>query len=130
MPYPFFEKKSSGIMRLPYLLFLFISINSIAQVKWDGEGGDGQWSTASNWVGNIVPSATNDVLLDNSFVPGNYIVSLPASTVAITIKSITITPAVLASIQFNIPSTNNAAPAFTATGTGLRNNYKQRRGVS
>ena len=118
MTYPFAKRKRNSIKKLLCIPALFICINSIAQLKWDGEGGDGQWSTASNWVGNIIPAATDDVLLDNSFVTGNYTVSLPGSAIAITAKSIVITPAAGNNIQFIIPAANNATPAFTATGHG------------
>jgi len=95
---------------------LFVSVNIMAQARWDGEAGDNQWTTASNWVGNTIPAATDDVLLDNSSLTGNYIVLLPGSLSAITIRTIIISPAVNNTIQLILPSSSTAVPAFTATG--------------
>jgi len=118
MPYSLFPKKCWGIHCLSGLLALVISIPAIAQVKWDGEAGDGQWSSAANWSGNMVPAVTDDVLLDNSMVPGNYTVTLPGTIVAVTIRSIALSPAAGNIIQFIVPVSSTAAPAFTATGPG------------
>lgn len=97
---------------------LFVSVHIVAQVRWVGSAGDGQWATASNWVGNIVPSAGDDVLLDNTSVTGNYTVSLPGSTETITVKSIVIEPASANTIQLVIPAASTAAPALAVTGPG------------
>jgi len=32
--------------------------------RWDGGGEDNNWSTADNWVGNIVPGVNDDVIFD------------------------------------------------------------------
>lgn len=88
-----------------------------ATITWDG-GGDGIWSTAANWVGDVIPLATDDVVLDNSVVAGTYIVSLPAGNVPVSVNSLTITPAGTNVITFLVPITNTSITAFTATGTG------------
>ena len=116
MPYSFSKKNCWCIKCLLYIPVLFVSVNIIAQVRWDGEAGDNQWTTASNWVGNIIPAATDDVLLDNSSLTGNYIVLLPGSLSAITVRTIIISPAVNNTIQVVLPSSSTAVPAFTATG--------------
>ena len=64
MPHPLLKRKCNSIKKLLCIPALFICIDSIAQLKWDAEGGDGLWTTPANWVGNIVPTATDDVLLD------------------------------------------------------------------
>jgi len=97
-------------------LFLFSSINLSAQLRWDGEAGDGLWSTATNWTGNTVPAATDDVLLDNSFVTADYTVLLPSS--AVIVRTLSITPLTSHSIQLMLPATNTFVPAFTAMGPG------------
>lgn len=44
---------------------------------WDGEAGDGLWTSATNWTTNLVPDASTDVLLNNSSISGSYIVTIP-----------------------------------------------------
>lgn len=97
---------------------IFVSVNIMAQVRWAGTAGDGQWTTPFNWIGNIVPSANDDVLLDNSAVTGNYTVFLPGSAETIAVKSIVINPASGNNIQLAIPATSTASPAFAVTGPG------------
>ena len=118
MPYSFFENKFSCIRCLLCLAVLLLSIHTIAQVKWDGEAGDGQWTSAANWNNNTIPAITDDVLLDNSIVSGNYIVSLPGFASAISVKTVAITPAAGNNIQLILPLLNTAVPAFTVTGPG------------
>ena len=101
---------------LSVILFPLFLKSSAAIVLWTGAGGDGQWSNPSNWNGNAVPAVGDDVLLDNSFLTGSYIVSLPNT--AVTIKSLTITPGFLDSIFVILPSSNTSTPAFTVTGPG------------
>ncbi|MBO9563439.1 MAG: hypothetical protein J7621_11720 [Niastella sp.] len=103
------------------LLLIIAFLNTTSQVRWNGQGGDGQWSTPANWSGNVVPGAGNDVLLDNSFIAGSYTVTLPAGNTNVTIRSLIITPAGGNDITAVLPATNTAAPGFTLTssGTGL-----------
>lgn len=89
-----------------------------AQVKWDGEGNDGLWSTAANWVGDLVPAASDQVVLDNSIIPGNYTVSLPAGNISVVVQSLTITPAAGNTITFINPVSNTSPTAFIADGAG------------
>lgn len=101
------------------ILFFVLFLKSIpldAQLRWDGGGGNGQWMTAANWVGNILPSSTTDVILDNSFVSGNYTVTLPAGNIAVTVKSLAISPGPSNKIEVILPATNTAIPAFTTSG--------------
>src|SRR4029079_3852191 len=83
---------------------------------WDGEAGNNQWSNAINWTGNAVPTATDNVVLDNSLVPGNYSISLPSA--AVTVKTITITPSASRTIELTLPATNTALPGLTINGPG------------
>lgn len=89
-----------------------------AQIKWDGGGGDGLWTTAANWSGNTVPVASDNVVLDNTFMAGNYVVTLPTGTASTTIRTISISPAAGRTIELILPATNTAVPAFTVTGPG------------
>ena len=103
-------------------LLLFVSLLILhpelmnAQKKWDGGGGDNQWTTAANWTDDIIPVSTDDVLLDNMIFSGSFMVQLPNS--AVTINSLTITPALTDSIKLLLPITNTVIPAFTVTGAG------------
>src|SRR5690349_9060480 len=106
------------IKLLATTLFFSISYFAEATIFWDGEKGDGLWTTAENWVGNIIPGTSDDVILDNSAIIGTYTVSLPAGNVGITVNSLTITPAGSNSITFIIPTTNTANTAFTVSGAG------------
>jgi hypothetical protein len=51
---------------------------------WDGDAGDGLWTTAANWDGNILPSSTADIVINNGDA-----VTLPSGT--IDVKSISLT---------------------------------------
>src|SRR6185503_2597933 len=74
-----------------------------AQIKWDGGGGDGLWTTAANWSGNMVPTSLDNVVLDNAYVSGNYIVTLPPGTTSTTIRSVSISPGAGYSIELVLP---------------------------
>jgi len=118
MPDSFFKKECRYIKFLLCIALLFLSVNIKAQVRWDGEAGDNQWTTASNWAGNIIPASTDDVLLDNSLMAGDYTVSLPGSLSSITVRTIIILPTAGKVIQCILPASNIATPALSATGPG------------
>lgn len=102
-----------------YLLLFagsFSPHNLFAQKKWTGSGGDNQWNTASNWTGNSLPLASEDVILDNSIFSGSYIVSLPA--IAVTIKTIQIAPSPGKVIELVLPQSNLLTPGLTVDGPG------------
>ncbi len=100
------------------IVLLFQVCIAHAQARWDGEAGDSQWDNATNWVGNAVPLTTDNVLLDNSVVLGNYTVNLPTGVVSISVNSLTITPLVGNTITLLNPVTNTSPTAFTAIGAG------------
>lgn len=89
-----------------------------ATITWDGGGGDGLWSTATNWVGDVVPVPADDVLLDNSVVAGSYSVVLPGGTYSVVLNSFKVSPISGNTITFTVPVTNTANPAFDVTGPG------------
>lgn len=106
-------------LSLTLVIFSLFSFTSLkAQLKWDGGGNDGQWLTAANWVGDKLPSSTDDVLLDNSFLQGAYAVTIPPGNVSITVKSLTINPGTGLTIELKIPATNTAVPALSITSHG------------
>jgi len=100
------------------LFFILMSSPLCAQVKWDGEGGDGRWNNPLNWSGNTIPGVTDDVLLDNSFVTGNYNVDIPAGASTVVIKTLSIEPVLPAIIQLTVATGNVAIPALHVTGPG------------
>src|SRR5262245_52112143 len=90
-------------------LWLLTSALASAQVTWTG-GGDGiSWNDAANWSSSTIPAATDDVVLDNSTVPGSYDVTLPSGAVSVSVKSITISPGAGNNISLLLPATNTAA---------------------
>lgn len=101
---------------LSFFILILLSVTAFPQKKWDGGGGNNQWSNALNWTGNTVPSVTDVVVLDNSVVLGSYSVTLPNT--AVSIRSILINPSSSKTIDLVLPKTNTVVPAFTATGPG------------
>ncbi len=70
-------------------------------------GGDGaSWTDAFNWLDGTVPSTTDSVLLNNSFVTSTYFVNLPGGTARTQVAKIVIQPTLPNSIYFVLPSTN------------------------
>ncbi|MCB0644943.1 MAG: hypothetical protein KDC44_25025, partial [Phaeodactylibacter sp.] len=58
--------ESKFLKVLLLLLCCTVAINAgAATVTWDGDAGDGLWNTAANWDGDILPTATDDVVIDN-----------------------------------------------------------------
>jgi hypothetical protein len=100
------------------LLILGVAINSYGQIRWDG-GGDGtSWNDPANWLGNIVPISTDNVLIDNSIVTSNYFINLPAGNISTVLNSLTITPTGTNTITVTLPNTNTAAAGLQINGSG------------
>lgn len=106
--------------RLFFLCTLFSFVFSPAlwaqTVEWDGGGGDSLWANPLNWSNDQVPSFSNDIVLNNQWVTGNYVVSLPGGTAGITVRSIQLLPAEGQWIELLIPSSHLLAPALSVTG--------------
>jgi hypothetical protein len=98
-----------------YILLIF-ALPVCSQVKWDGGAGTDQWNDALNWNTNVVPSATDNVVLDNSIISSNYIVVLPVD--AVTVKTILIDPAGSRNIELHLPKENKMIPGLTISGPG------------
>ncbi len=92
-----------------------IPLNTYAQKKWDGEGMDSDWNNPSNWNGDVLPQPSDDVLLDNSFVVGDYGIIITSGTGGVTLHSLVIQPAAGNHITLSIPSTNGNSPALTVS---------------
>ena len=99
-----------------FFIFIFLSSSALSQKKWDGGGSNNQWNNALNWSGNTLPSITDDVVLDNSLVASNYTVELPPA--AVTVRTITISPAASGSIELTLTPSNTLVPGLTVTGPG------------
>lgn len=100
------------------LLFLFLfNAKTMAQKKWDGEGGDSLWSNPINWFPDGIPSANDDVLINNDMVLMSYTILLPNGTTPTTVRSIKIVATANQGITVSIPSTNTASPALALNST-------------
>lgn len=88
-----------------------------AQLKWDGGGGDNQWSNRFNWNTDILPVSDTEVLLDHTYIKEQYEVVLPSGNIPVTIKNIRI-DAGEDSIILILPSSNVAVPALMLSGRG------------
>ncbi|HYC28281.1 MAG TPA: hypothetical protein VEB42_05680, partial [Chitinophagaceae bacterium] len=98
-------------------LFLLVTKVFAITVHWDGEGGDGLWTTAINWSSNLVPNEDDDIVIDNSIVTSSYTIRLP--DIAVTVRSLSMLPDAAFSITLLLPSTNTiTSAAFATTGSG------------
>lgn len=78
----------------------------VPSIKWDGGALTTSWSDADNWSGNVVPTAADVVVLDNSLVSGSYSVVLPSGSVKTTILRLTIMPDLPNTITLTLPVEN------------------------
>ncbi len=98
------------------LVLAVLQSSAQAQVKkWTGAANDDQWLNTLNWEGQTLPSATDSVVLDHSFMLGAYKVVLP--TVLVAIKALTIDPGPNGSIELELPAAGNLAPALQLAGS-------------
>src|SRR5215204_3287805 len=100
---------------IPFITIICACFQMYGQIKWDGGGGDGQWNTPANWIGDITPGATDDVLLDHSVISGSYIVIFPSGITTVTVRTLVISPSVPETIEVRFFVTNTALRAFTAS---------------
>ncbi len=96
---------------------LLVAMPGFSQKKWDGGGGNSNWTNGLNWRGDAAPLPTEDVVLDNSIVTTNYTVLFPAAA-AITVRSIVMSPAASRAIELVLPVQNTLVPGLTVTGPG------------
>jgi hypothetical protein len=45
---------------------VFVPASPAGTITWSGTAGDSNWFTTNNWLGNVVPGATNDVLISTN----------------------------------------------------------------
>lgn len=99
-----------------FLATTFLPYFLAAQIRWDGGGGNDMWNNANNWAPDGVPSASDDIILDNALITGSYSVQLPSGAIQISVNTIHITPSGSNSITLQIPSSNNSDPGLHVTG--------------
>src|SRR5262245_35934503 len=51
-----------------------------AVVTWDGGGGNANWTTAANWVGDVAPQQGDDLVFPPSAAQGVNVNDFPAGT--------------------------------------------------
>ena len=95
-------KSPASVASLP----LTITSTSPATLTWTGTAGDGLWSTATNWTGNVLPSATSNVS-----IPASATVTISNTTAA---YANNITLAAGASLTNNGNLTINTVTASTS----------------
>lgn len=100
------------------VILLFVMRSYGAVITWDGDAGDGLWSSPANWSGDEAPAINDDVVIDNSIVAGSYTVSLPEGNIGFTVNSLVIAPQDGNSILLLIPANNTASPCLTVAGSG------------
>lgn len=84
---------------------------------WTGRARTSSWFDAANWSVGRVPGADDEVLLDHRDVAGSYTVSLDQN-VAVSLKSLTISPGAGDSIFVVVPVANTLDPALSLTNAG------------
>lgn len=92
----------------------------LGQKLWDGGASTDQWTDANNWYPDGIPLSTDQVLLNNQFISGDYLVSLPMGNISTQILSFIINPT-HAKITVILPNGNTAVPGLqlNALDTGL-----------
>ncbi|HXI23964.1 MAG TPA: choice-of-anchor Q domain-containing protein [Pyrinomonadaceae bacterium] len=88
----------------------------MAICSWTGAGGDGQWSTSTNWTGCTgggAPAVNDFVFVDNAFVAGSYTVTLPSGATTVSIAKLQISANTGNTVTVVLPSTNTGIPGFS-----------------
>ena len=119
------ETAQPGFSEIPDAYLAYIEISglaaAVATISWDAGGTDALWSTAANWSGNVLPGASDDVLLNagvyvtSAVGPvGNVVVGNASATGALNM----IFPGSLSATSLTIGAANNAGG-----GTGYPNYF-------
>ncbi|GEM_PF-2233515 len=109
---------ASGFTALPSDSPYLVTFGSATTaVTWDGGGADNNWSTAANWVGDVVPQTGDAVLLDNSALAQNYTVIYDAGVTQTSFASIHISSDATHSISLTMDK--SATVDLTATSDAI-----------
>ena len=79
---------------------------------WSGLGDGTSWTDGDNWDRQTPPTATSDVLLDNTLVGANYLVTLPSGATTVTVNHLLVTPTTGSTITVVLPLANTANPGL------------------
>lgn len=105
-----YSNRNTVIKGIVVLMMLVGCQVGFGQKYWDGGAGDGLWGSSTNWVGDVLPTGTDQVILDNLHgVGGTYTVTLPAGNVTTSLLQLTISPSASNNITLILPQTNTAA---------------------
>ncbi|MCC5916454.1 MAG: hypothetical protein JJU02_03910 [Cryomorphaceae bacterium] len=80
-------------------------------VFYTGNGNTGDWLDPDNWSANRVPAKLDTVVLDNTYINGNYQLELPSTTGTNEFGALYIFPN--DSITLILPQSNQAAPGLS-----------------
>ncbi|MEO6932923.1 MAG: T9SS type A sorting domain-containing protein, partial [Chitinophagaceae bacterium] len=94
---------------------LFMQQSKAAIKRWNGSSSK-DWSDVLNWTPGGLPLDSDEVVLDNLILAGNYSVFLPDG--GVTIFSLEILPSSGRIIDLNIPASNIATPALNLIAPG------------
>ena len=88
-------------------LLMCIGVTSFAQTIWTGAGGNSNWNTTGNWSTNLIPTATDDVIIPTG---SSVIINVSSS-----VKSIVVQGTSSVTINQNLSFKN--ASSFSANTT-------------
>lgn len=98
-------------------LAAFLPAAGQAAVKtWDGGAGDSLWGSPANWNNDTLPTASDDVILNNAGKSGSYLVSISTGVSAVC-RTLTVGyPGNPNTITLRIASFSTVVPALTVGG--------------
>jgi hypothetical protein len=99
------------------MLFLGPVVVNAADLRWDGEANDGLWQNPLNWSSNTLPGSNDDLIFDNTNIPGSYMVTLGPGAGPVNIRSLHISPSASNTITVIVPQSNVETPALACSGT-------------
>lgn len=87
-------------------------------------GGDGiSWADPLNWLDGTLPSTTDSVLLNNSYVTSTYIVMFPSGATNTQVSKIVVQPTLPNYIYLTLPSSNTSTSNALLLGNGSGSPY-------
>ena len=96
-----------------------VSNASAADISWDGGGTDSLWSTAANWAGDTVPTASDDAIIETD--PGATIddsVKADAANVRIADTAGSVGRVVMTGGTLTVHQTGSGGPGLWISNVG------------